>query len=159
MDQTKLSKWLKTSIVGIAICCAFIYYYIFPFWGKDIVIANPEFSNRYWPWLIFLWITAIPLYIGLFFGWIIASEIGKDNSFSERNALLLKRISYLAAADSSFFFIGNIILLFYNMNHPGIVLLSLFVVFIGIAFAVASASLSHLVLESAKIREENEMTI
>lgn len=159
MNLLKLAKWLKTILAGVAVCAAVLYFYIIPFWGKDIAVANPEFSNRYWPWLLFLWITAIPFYFGLLLGWQIACEIGKDNSFSKKNSLLLQRISYLAAFDSGFFFIGNIVFLFLNINHPGIVLLSLFVVFIGIAFAVVSAALSHLVLKSAKMREENEMTV
>jgi hypothetical protein len=159
MDQSKLAKWLKMIFAGIAVCATVLYLFIIPFWGKDIAVANPEFSNRYWPWLLFLWITAIPFYYGLFLCWQIASEMGNDNSFSKKNSLFLQRISYLAAFDSVFFFIGNIVLFLLNMNHPGIVLLSLFVVFAGIAIAVVSAALSHLVLKSAKMREENEMTV
>ena len=45
------------------------------------------------------------------------------------------------------------------MNHPGIVLASLFAVFIGAAIAVAAAALSHLVYKAAQIQTENEGTI
>lgn len=159
MNQLNLSKWLKAIILGTACCGAIIYFYIFPYYGQSVALDNPEFSFCYWPWLCFIWITAIPCYAVLYFSWCISSEIGKDNSFSERNALLLKRISHLAIIDSAIFFVGNVVYLLIGMNHPGIVLFSLIVVFIGIAVAVASAALSHLVLKAAEIRRENELTI
>ena len=159
MNQLKLSKWLKAIIIGAGICGTVIYFYIFPFWGKDIVASNPEFSSYYWIWLLFLWITSMPCYATLVCSLKIADEIGKDNSFCRKNANLLKLISILASSDSLFFFTGNIILLLLNMNHPGIVLLSFFVVFAGIAITVIAASLSHLVYKAAQIREENELTI
>lgn len=159
MNQLKLSKWLKAVVIGTGICGAIIYFYVLPFWGKDLIISNTEFNVWYWPWLTFLWITAVPCYIVLICGWKIAVEIGKDNSFSRKNANLLKTISVLAATDSVFFFVGNLLLLLLNMNHPGIIILSLFVVFAGIVVTVTSASLSHLVLKAALLREENDLTI
>lgn len=159
MSQFKLSRWLKAIIIGSGICGTIIYLYIFPFWGNDIAVSNSEFAFWYWPWLIFLWLTAIPCYATLICSYKIANEIGRDNSFSSKNAKLLKLISIYAAADSAFLFIGNIIFLLLNMNHPGIVLVSFFVVFIGIAITVASAALSHLVYKASQIREENDLTI
>lgn len=159
MNQLKLSKWLKAIIIGTAICGAIIYFYVFPFWGQDILVSHPEFTSWFWPWLIFLWLTSVPCYAVLVCGWKISAEIGKDNSFSVKNANLLKLVSTLAAGDSAFLLIGNIVLLLLSKNHPGILFLSLLIVFAGIAVTVASASLSHLVMKAAKIREENELTI
>ena len=45
------------------------------------------------------------------------------------------------------------------MNHPGIILYSLIVVFAGVAISVAAATLSHLVLKAAKLQEENDLTV
>lgn len=159
MNQLKLSKWLKAIIIGTGICGAIVYFYVFPFWGKNILTSHPEFTSWFWPWLIFLWLTSIPCYAVLVCGWKISIEIGNDNSFSIKNANLLKLVSALAAGDSVFLLIGNIVLLLLNKNHPGILFLSLLLVFAGIAVTVASASLSHLVMKAAKIREENELTI
>ncbi len=159
MDQVRFSKWLKIILVGVGICGAVIYCFIFPYLGKDIIADWPEFSGWYWPWLLFLWATAIPCYIALVYGWEIATDIGKDNSFCIENANRLKTIAILAAADSAFVFIGNVVFLLLNMNHPGVMLAALFVVFAGIAIAVAAAALSHLVLKAAKLREENDLTI
>lgn len=159
MSQKNLSKWLKGIIAGMAVCGAIIYLYLIPVWGRDLVEANPEFSNCYIPWLAVLLISAIPCYWGLYFGWKIAAEIGKDNSFSRENASYLKNISMLAALDSVYFFGANLVLMLLGMNHPGIFLLSLFVVFAGIAVTVAAAALSHLVKKAADMKEENELTI
>ena len=159
MEQKALSKWLKIILIGVGICGLIVYLLIFPGYGQSIVADYPEFSNRYWPWLIFLWMTGIPCYIVLVLGWRIASNIGKDNSFSNENAKYLKWISWLAAGDGIFFFIGNVVLLFANMSHPGVALFSLFVVFAGIAVTVASAALSHLVQKAAILQEQSDLTI
>lgn len=159
MEQKALSKWLKIILIGVGICGLIVYFIIFPSYGKSIVAEYPEFSNRYWPWLIFLWMTGIPCYIGLMLGWRIATNIGKDNSFSTENAKYLKWISWLAAGDGILFFIGNVVLLFLNMSHPGVTLFSLLVVFAGIAVTVASAVLSHLVQKAAILQEQSDLTI
>lgn len=159
MSQKSLSKWLKGIIAGMAVCGAIIYLYLIPIYGRDLVEANPEFSYCYIPWMAVLLISSIPCYWGLYFGWRIATEIGKDNSFSRENASYLKNISMLAALDSVYFFMANLVLMVLGMNHPSIFLLSLFVVFAGIVVTVAAAALSHLVKKAADMKEENELTI
>ena len=159
MEQKDLSIWLKGILAGLGICGLAVYFFIIPSYGRDAVASNPEFSFCYWPWLIFLWVTAIPIYIALVLGWKIAMNIGADRSFCLENAEYLKWIAWLAAGDVGYFFIGNIVLLFLNMNHPGIVLLSLVVVFIGIAICVASTALSKLTSRAADIEDENRYTI
>lgn len=159
MGQKSLSKWLKGIIAGMGICGAIIYLYLIPMMGKELVDAAPEFSNCYIPWLVVILISAIPCYGVLYFGWKISSEIGKDNSFSMKNAAYLKNIAVLAVSDSAYFFAANLVLMIMGMNHPGIFLISLLVVFAGIVVTVAAAALSHLVQKAAEIEQENELTI
>lgn len=159
MTQISLSRWLKVVIGGIAVCGGIIYFYLIPLFGKDLVVAYPEFANCYVPWLIVIWLSAIPCYLVLYFGWKITTEISKDRSFSMENSKYLKYISVLALADSGYFFLANLILLLLNMNHPAIFLGSMFIEFAGVAAAVAAAALSHLVQKAAKIQQENELTI
>jgi hypothetical protein len=159
MDQVRLSKWLKAVIIGVGVCGAAVYFLIFPFMGKSITDDYPEFNSWYWPWLIFLWLTAVPCVIALVSGWKIAADIGRDHSFSMENAKRLRLISILAAADSALVFMGNIVFLFLKMNHPSVIFMALFVAFGGIALSVVFAALSHMVLKGAKLREENELTI
>ena len=83
----------------------------------------------------------------------------KNRSFTIENAVGLGRISKLAVADTAFFFIGNIVLWLCGWNHPGIVLGSLLICFVGIVIAVAMAVLSHHTRKAAALQEENDLTI
>ncbi len=159
MTQKSIAGWLKGLIIGVALCGLIIYALVIPSVGLSIVGANPEFEFCYLPWLIFISITALPCYAALFFAWKVASNIGRDRAFSMDNAKWIKYIAVLAAADAMFFFAGNVVFLLLNMNHPGIALLSLIVVFAGIAIAVAAAALSYLIKRAAALQEQSDWTI
>ena len=159
MNNRKLSAWLKGVIIGIGICGLIVYFVILPSVAASMRASYPEFSTRHWPWLIFLWGTALPCFAALIMGWMIAVSIGKDHSFSEKNARLLQRIAWLAAGDTAYFFLGNTVLLFLSMSHPGILLLSLLVCFAGVAVTVAAVCLSHLVYKAADLQNQSDLTI
>lgn len=159
MKQKMLSRWLKCIIIGMALCGIIIFAAVVPALGMSLRAEYPEFANRFIPWLVFIWCSGIPCFAVLVFAWRIAANIGLDRSFSEENAKWLLWISCLAAGDAGFFFSGNILLLLFNMNHPGIVLASMMVVFVGVAVAVASAALSHLVKKAAALQEQSDWTI
>lgn len=159
MNQSSLSKWLKLVIIIFGLCGLIIYAWVIPEFGQMLVRTYPEFAYCYYPWLILIWITAVPCYIVLVFGWNISRNIGNDCSFSMENAKLLKWIAILVAADTDFFFVMNIVYLLLNMNHPGIVLMSLIVLVIGIAISVVSATLSHFVRKAADLQEQSDFTI
>lgn len=159
MNQKKLALWLKAIIIGVGICGTIVYFGILPDLGSFMHETYPEFSSWHWPWMIFLWCTAIPCYIVLVLGWKIAGNIGADRSFSKENAELLQSIAWLIAGDILFFFLGNAILFFCSMNHPGILLVSLLICVIGIAISVAAACLSHLVRKAADLQEQSDLTV
>ena len=159
MGQKTLSMWLKGIIVGVGLCGLAVYVTVVPAFAAYVREGYPEFAFAILPWNFFVWCSAVPCYAVLVFAWGIASNIGMDRSFSEDNAKKLRWISVLAAGDALFFFLGNILYLFLGMNHPGIVLVSLVVVFIGVAVAVASAALSHLVKKAAALQEQSDLTI
>lgn len=159
MEQKTLSKWLKCIIVGVGLCMLVVYAVVIPALGVNLRAQYPEFSNRFWPWMAFIWETGVPCFAALALSWKIAENIGRDKSFSEENASMLKWISGLAAGDAGFFFFGNILLLFMNMSHPGVVLASFAVVFAGIAIAVVAAALSHLVKKAAVLQNQSDWTI
>ena len=159
MEQKHLSKWLKLILIGVAICGLIVYALVAPLYGLSLRSLYPEFSNRFWPWLIFIWVSGIPCFAVLGYAWKIATNIGNDQSFTEQNASLLKSISFLSALDAGFFFGGNVVLLLMNLSHPVVVIASLFVVFVGVAVAVASAALSHLVKKAAMLQEQSDWTV
>ena len=159
MKQSSLANWLKFIIIGVGICGLILYAGFIPIFGQSMIYQYPEFTSWYYPWLIFLCITAIPCYIVLFFAWKIATNIGKEETFTYINADYFKKISILAAVDSVFFIIVNIVYLFLNMNHPGVVLISCIVFFFGVAVSVASSALSHLVVKAAELQIQSDFTI
>ena len=159
MEQKTLSKWLKLILLGMGICGLAVYLMVVPSFGDSLCSQYPEFAGRYWPWLIFIWVSGIPCYAVLVLGWRIAANIGRDASFSLENARFLRSIAVLAALDAAYVFLGNLAMLFLDMSHPGVVLLSLLVVFAGAAVAVAAGALSHLVRKAALLQEENDLTI
>ena len=159
MKQDKLAGWLKFIILGVGLCILIVYVFVVPMFGRTIVDDAPEFAGWYVPWLVFISITAVPVFIALFFCWKVANNIGNDRSFSMDNANLLKWISWLAAADSAYFFIGNIVLLLLNMSHPGMTLMSMLIAFFGVAVSIASAALSHLIVKAADLQELSDLTI
>ena len=64
-----------------------------------------------------------------------------------------------AGADAGILFIGNVLFLLLGMNHPGILLGALLVVFIGVGISVAAAVLSLLVRKAAVLQEQSDLTI
>ena len=159
MEQKSLARWLKIIIVCTGLCGLLVYAAVMPAMAEYVMEGYPEFAGAILPWKILIWCSAIPCYLVLFFAWDIASGIGADSSFTLRNARNLTWISGLAAGDALFFFLGNMVLLFLDMNHPGIMFASLVVVFIGIAVAVTAAALSHLVKKAAVLQEQSDLTI
>lgn len=159
MKQQALARWLKLILVGLAVCGLAVYGWVIPSFGRSLASANPEFAYCYYPWLVFLWITAIPCYLALLPAWKIAASIGADRSFTVENALRLKHISVLAAGDAAFFLVMNAAYLLLNMSHPGILLLSLLVVFAGVCVSVVASGLATLVEKAALLQEQSDWTI
>ncbi len=159
MEQKTLSNWLKCILVGLGICGVLIYLVAIPAYGLNLRKLYPEFSGRFWPWLIFILGTGIPCCAVLVLSWKITANIGRDRSFSEENAKFLKWISVLTAADAGYFLAGNILLFFLSMSHPAVVLVSFLIVFACVALSIASAVLSHLVKKAAQLQEQSDWTI
>ena len=159
MSQDTLAKWLKVIIIGLGIFGVLMYGFVIPECGNLLVAMYPEFAYCYYPWMVFIWLTGVPCYAVLVLAWKVAANIGRDYSFSMDNSRLMKWIAGMALGDVTFFFVGNVVFLFLNMNHPGIVMASMLVVFIGVAVAVAAIVLSHLIAKAAVLKEQTDLTI
>lgn len=159
MNPKRISIWLKIILAGIYVCGAFVYLWVIPELGTAIKTMNPEFSYCYAPWLGFIGITALPCVAGLSNAWKISTDIGDDRSFTKENAKRLKWIAFLAAGDAAYFFAGNILFILLNMHHPGLFIMAMAVVLVGIAMAMASGALSYLVGRAALLQEQSDLTI
>lgn len=159
MEQNKIGAMLKAVVIGFTFIVIVVYTLLFPIIGQDIIYQYPEFTGWFWPWVIFLSITAIPLLIAIFFAWKVVVNISKDNSFCIENAVAFKNIMILAILDTSYFFIGQVALFLFSMNHPAIFLFSIVIVFIGIAVAIVCGALSTLIKKAATLQEDQNLTI
>ena len=95
----------------------------------------------------------------MFCGWSVAHEIGRGNAFSGENAASLRTVALLAVVDTVYFALGNMILFLRSMSHPGIALVLMAVCVVGVIVAAVASTLSKLVAEAARLREEQDLTI
>lgn len=159
MKQKELSHWLMGTVILLTVCCIILCILVVPSQGRKVVQMYPEFENIYLPCLIFVEVTFFPVFISLFLAWKIFADIGHDNSFSRSNALRLRTISRLALLDTSLYFIGALILLAINRLHPGVLIIILAILFMGVCFTVACAALSHLTRKAADLKDDSDLTI
>lgn len=155
----RLAAYLRAAVILFALFGAALFFLIVPVMGQTIVYYYPEFSYCYWPWLVTILCTAVPCYAALLFAWQVARDTGKERPFTHDNARRIRRIGQLAIADVAFFFAANVVLLLLNMNHPGILLMALFICMAGAAFAAVVMALAHLVGRAAELQEDSDLTI
>lgn len=156
MNKQALSRRLRAILVGIALCGLIFYAFLLPYFASQL-LGGTAFA--FWAYMCFLWTSGIPCYAVLVYAWRIVSNIGHDRSFTEENALFLRRISTLAALDAAYILAGNPILILLGVGHAMFMVLSVIIIFAGVAVAVAAAALSHLVLRAAELQEQSDLTI
>ena len=160
MKQKTLAIMLLFVIVGVAACGILVYSVIVPELGKDLASqGNGEFAYLYKPWLYFILGTAVPVAAALVISVVIAINIMKNRSFCRTNARLMGVISILAAADTAYFFIGNVVFLLRNMSHPGVMIFSMITCIAGAVVTVVAAALSHYAYKAAELKEQCDLTI
>ena len=158
-EELKISGILKGFIICTGVLGLVLFLVGFPEIGKSILAIAPEFDYCYYPWLIFIWLCAIPCYAILFFAWMISDNIGREKAFSYENEKWFKQIFITTAYGILFFFAGNITLLLLNMSHPGVMIISIIIIFAGSAFAFCAKVLEKMCSLAAELKEQNELTI
>ena len=84
MDNKKLALVLKVVIIFLAFLGAGLFAGVIPIGLSAFVEQYPEFENFYLPWLTFLLVASIPLFVILGLGLVVSKEMGNDNSFSRQ---------------------------------------------------------------------------
>ena len=159
MKQKELSVWLRVVVVLIGLAVLFLGVVFLPALGRDTVDMNPELSHLFWPCLLFLWATLLPVLAALVLAWLIFAEIGRDNSFCMENARRLRAISILALIDTMLYIVWIVALGMLNVLHPSVLIGSVCIVFMGVGFTVGAAALSHLAQKAAALKDENDLVI
>ena len=160
MTQKTFSNLLKAAILLAFLCCAAVYGLYVPAIADEARTCDASLSSLYLPCLIFVELTALPILAAFVLAWQIASEIGRDNSFSRANASRMKAISFLALGDVAYFWIGIVVFWFaFNAKSGPLLILTFLVGAAGVIVSVCAGALSHLILKAAVLREENDLTV
>ena len=92
---------LAAALIGLL--AAFVFL---PMLASALLEEFPAYQKWYWPCLIYGWVVLLPGFAGLWEFWKICVEIGRDNSFSQKNARSLFRICLLALTMAALLAVG-----------------------------------------------------
>ena len=128
MTQKTFSNLLKAVIILALLCCLVVYALYVPAVAEECRLMYDELASLYWPALIFIELTVLPVLTAFVLSWLIARDIGRDQSFTYVNARRMKAISFLALGDV-FYFIAGICVLwcFGAASGPMLILVMLIV--------------------------------
>ena len=159
MSSKTLGNLMRISVIAAALSGLFLCINVIPSLGESIIHANPEFNGWFWPWLVFAWLLALPCFILLVYIWKVSGAVMQETVFTLLTAKRVKMGAVLLFSDAALLFIGNVVLLFIDMNHPGILLISVIGDIFVVALALLAAVLSRYLTKAAILQEESEGTL
>jgi len=153
MSSKTLSALVRSAVLFAAIC-GIIACVSLPSFGSSIVSSFPDQSHLYIPWLVFLWLTSLPLFMLLTQIWKISTAIKNETVFTLQTARIVRFCAFILFGTSAFFILGNVLFLLIDMSHPGVLFLALIADVFVIALAVLLAVLSRYLTKAAALQEE-----
>jgi len=159
MSHKKIAGVLKVFSVITAVIGGFFFFFYVPQIIKEIALQNPETDQLIIPGIGGMWVIAGLCYIALWNFWKLCTEIGKDNSFSIRNAGYMKNIGLLSSTAIVLFFLGGLFIFLIHFLNAAWFFIIFFLCFISAGVAVLSFALSALIKNAMEIKEENDLTI
>ena len=145
---------LAAALIGLL--AAFVFL---PMLASALLEEFPAYQKWYWPCLIYGWVVLLPGFAGLWEFWKICVEIGRDNSFSQKNARSLFRICLLALTMAALLAVGVAALCLLGMGLPALLIAMLGFAAACALVALLANALSQLVRRAAAIKRENDLTI
>ena len=145
---------LAAALVGLL--AAFVFL---PMLASALLEEFPAYQKWYWPCLIYGWVVLLPGFVGLWEFWKICMEIGRDNSFSQKNARALFRICLLALTMAALLAVGVAALCLLGMGLPALLIAMLGFAAACALVALLANALAQLVRRAAAIKSENDLTI
>lgn len=154
MSQKNLSVMLRMICIVccfILLCmCGYAYFRIDEMMKEALHIVLAK---------LIVALCTVVVAIAIFFAWAIFADIGRDRSFTMKNAVRLKMIAWLFLSDSLVFLAALAAVFILKIGSAGLPFVMLLIIFIGISLTVICACLSHLIAKAAVIEQENELTI
>ena len=166
MYETALSYFAKSAILLAGVCGLAVCVFWYPFsislttFGVGVeggLSATIALNVQFWTQLVFYWLTALPCFSVLFFGWKIATAIKKNTVFTAKTARNFRIAAWILFIDIAVYLLGNIITFALGWNDYALVYF--FLVLAGLAIAVILAVAAHFVGRAAALQEEAEGTL
>ena len=166
MYETALSYLAKSAILLAALCGLAVCVLWYPFsislttFGVGIeggLPATTALNVQFWTQLLFYWLTALPCFCVLVFGWKIATAIEKNTVFTSKTAREFRISAWILFIDIAVYLLGNLITFALGWNDYA--LIYFFLVLAGTAIAVILAVAAHFVGRAATLQEEAEGTL
>jgi hypothetical protein len=112
------------------------------------------------PFLAFVYVAAIPFFVGLYHGFKVLGYAGKNKEFSPSAVRSVRTIKYCAFALIGFVAIGEVIIMFGNDDdRAGGVVMGAFFFFASIVVAAAMAVLERALQKAVDMKSENDLTV
>ena len=159
MKAKHFSFIMKFIIIALAVFGAVFYALVPNLVGVMAELLHFTSHSVFYPWTIVILLTAIPCYAVLVLAWLMANTVKKETQFSHKNADRLKKMAICALADGVFFLLANLWLWIEGLNISAVVILSVLVLLVAIAFAAVATVLAGMVEKAAVLQEESDLTI
>ncbi|MCL2826268.1 MAG: DUF2975 domain-containing protein [Eggerthellaceae bacterium] len=158
MKQKEISSMLKALAVVSVVACLALMFVALPLLARTY-LDSLQASALYWPFLAVSWVGLAPLVAIAAIAWSIFTEIGRDNSFCEKNASRLRLMSYISTFCIAVWLAGVLFIALSGAAAMGILLAFTVAMALMIFMAVVCACLSHLTAKAALIKQENDLTV
>ena len=138
-SPAKMSARLRLLVPLAAVLAALLFFALAPWVGRTAVRLYPALSFMFWPTLLCIWVTAIPVACGLLRLW----QIGKATAAERECRGLWADIFWLSATDAFLYAVSVAVLLRLELLRPAILLLALAIVAVFVLTAYYAAKRSR----------------
>ena len=152
-------RGMKLAALAAAVLGLLAAFVLLPALASALLEEFPAYQTWYWPCLVYGWAVLLPGFAGLWEFWKICVEIGRDNSFSQKNARSLFRICLLALTMAALLAVGVAALCLLGMGLPALLIAMLGFAAACALVALLANALAQLVRRAAAIKSENDLTI
>ena len=127
----------------------------FAFYGE----VGPQYNAVLHAWEGLAWAVAAPCYFALLFAVRVARRMGKGEAFSRATARDINCFALCALIDACLVLVINVVFLFLGLSHPAVFMFFILIELSGVAIFILFRILAAYVLQAAKLREEQELTV
>lgn len=163
MEMEKARRRIAASFYALGAVVGIVgaggFFALMPLIAFDMALACPDLEWLLWPGLAAVWAVAALCYLALYEFFVLARQIGRNETFSARSAKALRMMSVFTGADAALMLAGLVFLCAMDLCAPMIFIGFVVAILFFVAVAVIASAISRFVLAAEKLRAENELTI